>query len=232
MPKQRIIAAIKEIFNEQFGFEIYIAMKEGEQLLKRFVLDEGDPNETDGFKIRIRESIKETVKSKFLADDSKYANGDDLANEQNCFYVIKQDDTYHPFSFLNIQESQLENFKLSDKDNADAILFRFSFQRNGELKQLWAYQKIQPASIPNKQKRHFQFITKSLDCSDVFREMKNQMFIITKKIDLLILGEEIITDEIKFMERHLGLEKFLRASATRAVSSICLLYTSDAADEL
>ena len=223
MPKQRIIAAIKEIFNEQFGFEIYIAMKEGEQLLKRFVLDEGDPNETDGFKIRIRESIKETVKSKFLADDSKYANGDDLANEQNCFYVIKQDDTYHPFSFLNIQESQLENFKLSDKDNADAILFRFSFQRNGELKQLWAYQKIQPASIPNKQKRHFQFITKSLDCSDVFREMKNQMFIITKKIDLLILGEEIITDEIKFMERHLGLEKFLRASATRAVSSITIV---------
>lgn len=87
MPKQRIIAAIKEIFNEQFGFEIYIAMKEGEQLLKRFVLDEGDPNETDGFKIRIRESIKETVKSKFLADDSEYANGDDLANEQNCFYL-------------------------------------------------------------------------------------------------------------------------------------------------
>lgn len=39
-------------------------MKEGEQLLKRFVLDEGDPNETDGFKIRIRESIKETVKAK------------------------------------------------------------------------------------------------------------------------------------------------------------------------
>lgn len=26
MPKQRIIAAIKEIFNEQFGFEIYIAI--------------------------------------------------------------------------------------------------------------------------------------------------------------------------------------------------------------
>ena len=36
MPKQRIIAAIKEIFNEQFGFEIYIAMKEGEQSTKAF----------------------------------------------------------------------------------------------------------------------------------------------------------------------------------------------------
>ena len=50
--------------------------------------------------------------------------------------------------------------------------------------------------------------------------MKDQMFIITKKVDLLILGNEIITDEIKLMERHFGLEIFLRASATRAVSSI------------
>ena len=41
MPKQRIIAAINDVLNEQFGFEIYIAMKDGEQLVKRFVLDEG-----------------------------------------------------------------------------------------------------------------------------------------------------------------------------------------------
>ena len=34
------------------------------------------------------------------------------------------------------------------------------------------------------------------------------------------LGDEIITDNIKLLERHFGLETFLRASATRAVSSI------------
>lgn len=220
MPKQRIIAAISEILNESFGFEIYIVMKDGEQLLKRFILDEGNPNEADGFKVRIREGIKETIQNKFLRDDSIYADGKDLANEQNCFYVIKQDDDYQPFNFLNVPEDQLESFKLLDKDNADAILFKLTFQRNGELKQLWAYQKIQPASIPNRQKKHFQFIIKSQDRPDVFKEMKDQMFIITKKIDLLILGDEIITDEIKLMERHFGLEKFLRASAKRAVSSI------------
>ena len=147
-------------------------------------------------------------------------NEDDLANEQTCFYVIKQDDAYQPFSYLSVPESHIENFKLSDKDNADAILFKFSFQRDGELRQLWAYQKIQPASIPNKQKKYFQLISKSLDCPDVFKEMKDQMFIITRKIDLLILGDEIITDNIKLLERHFGLETFLRASATRAVSSI------------
>lgn len=102
-------------------------------------MDEGSPNATDGFKRKIRESIKEAIQSKFLTDDSKYANGDDLANEQTCFYVIKQDDAYRPFSCLSVPESQIENFKLSDKNNADAILFKFSFQRNGELKQLYLF---------------------------------------------------------------------------------------------
>lgn len=220
MPKERITKAIKEVLNERYGFEIYIIMKEGEQLIKRFVLDEGRPNENDGFKARIRESIKETIKNKYLADDSKYADGDELANEQSCFYVIKQDENYQPFAFLKILENQIECFRLSDKDNADAILFRFAFQRNGELKQLWAYQKIQPASIPNKQKQHFQLVAKSQERPDIFKEMQDQMFIITKKVDLLILKDEIITDEIKLMERHFGLEVFLRASAARAVSSI------------
>lgn len=118
MPKQRITTAINKVLNEQFGFEIYIVMKDGEQLVKRFVLDEGNPNETDGFKRRLRESIKEAIQNSFLADDSKYANGDDLANEQTCFYVIKQDDAYQPFSYLSVPESHIENFKLSDKDNA------------------------------------------------------------------------------------------------------------------
>lgn len=53
--------------------------------------------------------------------------------------MIKQDDAYRPFSCLSVPESQIENFKLSDKNNADAILFKFSFQRNGELKQLYLF---------------------------------------------------------------------------------------------
>ena len=232
MPKERITAAIREVLNEQFGFEIYIVMKQEEQLVKRFVLDEGKPNETNGFKTKLRESIKEAIENKFLNNDSRYANGDDLANEQNCFYVIKQDDAYHPFRYLGDSNKPIENFKLSDKDSAYAVLFKLSFQRNGELKQVWAYQKIQPASIPNKQKRHFQFIIKSLDHPDIFKEMKDQMFIITKKIDLLILGDEIITDDIKLMERCMGLETFLRASATRAVSLITMVGLAGNEDKL
>ena len=31
MPKERITAAIREVLNEQFGFEIYIVMKQEER---------------------------------------------------------------------------------------------------------------------------------------------------------------------------------------------------------
>ena len=220
MLKQRITMAIKEILDINFGFDIYIVMKGTESLMKRFVLDEGNPNERNGFKERIRESIKESIQRKFLDEDSLYVDENDLANEQNCFYVIKQKEGYRPFSFINTPEEQLENFKFSDKDNADAILFKFTFQQNGEIKQIWAYQKIWPVSIPNKQKKHFQLVTKSDSQPDIFKEMKDQMFIITKRIDLLVIGDEIITDKIEFMEKHLKLEEFLRISATRAVTLI------------
>lgn len=37
--KEKITAAITEILNEQSGFEIYVLLKKGEILIKKFVLD-------------------------------------------------------------------------------------------------------------------------------------------------------------------------------------------------
>lgn len=50
MLKQRITEAVKSILNSDFGFDIYIVMKSGDSLLKRFILEEGNPNEQGGFK--------------------------------------------------------------------------------------------------------------------------------------------------------------------------------------
>ena len=147
MPKERITNVIKEILDAEYGFEIYVAMKNGDQIMKKFVLDEGDPNNG------IRDSIENTIRIKYLSDDSQYASGDDLANEQNRFYVIAQDDDYQPFAYLSMPEAQLESFRLEDKENADALLFKFILQQEGHVKQFWAYQKILPSSIPNKKKQ-------------------------------------------------------------------------------
>jgi hypothetical protein len=220
MPKERITTAIKEMLDADYGLDIYISMKNDDQQIKRFILDEGQPGKMNGFKIRIRESIAAAIRSKYLAEECQYADGYALANEQNRFYVIKQNDEYEPFVYLNIPDDHLTNFSLDDKNNADAILFKFTLQRNGNIKTLWAYQKIQPASIPNKKKKYFQMVAKSHEHTDIFTELTDQMFIITQKIDLLILGDEIITNEIGLMERHFNFETFVRTSAIRAVMSI------------
>ena len=220
MPKERITAEIKNILDSDCGFDIYIAMKDEDTLIKRFVLDEGSPTEANGFKARIRNSIETTIQNRFLSEDSQYSDGDNLADEQNRFYVMKQNDDYQPFQYLKIPDEQITSFRLEDKNNADALLFKYIIQRNGEAKTLWAYQKIQPASIPNKKKNYYQLIPKSQEQPDVFREMKEQMFMITQAVDVLILGDEIITDKIKLMERHFGLETFVRASAKRAAETI------------
>ena len=222
MLKNRIVRAIKEVMDADHGFEIYIAMKTGTPPCKRFVVEEGDPVENKGFKKRLHDSIMQTIQSTYLAADSQYASGEEFANEQERFYVIEQNEEYHPLRSYNIMGQQVDNFRLTDKSDADALLFQFIVQRDGVAKQIWAYQKIQPTAFPNRQRKGFQLVPKSQQ-PDVFREMKDQMFIITPKVDLILLDDAIITDEVKLMERHFRLETFWRASANRAAASIAAL---------
>ena len=217
--KERVTTAINEILNEQFGFEIYVILKNGEKPIKKFVLDEGKPTAKNSFKNKIKLDIKEEIIKQFLNEESEYSDVADLANEQKRIYEINQDESYYPFKFLSSTECTGNNFSIKDKDNADAFLFKFSFQRKGNLKQFWGYQKIRPTSIPNRKKLFFQLIPK-LNHLDIFEELKDQMFVITKKIDLLVINEKILTKDIKLLERHFSFETFIRASAEKAVSAI------------
>lgn len=84
---------------------------------------------------------------------------------------------------------------------------------------MWAYQKIRPAAIPNKKKSYFQLRAKS-GRPDIFEEMTDQMFMITKKIDLLILDNEIITQETSLIEKHFGFETFIRGRGMKIADKI------------
>ena len=220
MLKERITEKIEEVLRGGYGFDVYIAMKDGEERIKRFVLEEGRPTEHDGFKDRVRNSIVGTINEKFLSEDRQYVTEDALADEQDRIFVIGQSQDYAPFSYLETPDEDIQNFSLDDKEKADAVLFKFIKWLEGEAVVLWAYQKIQPSAIPNKQKRHFQIRAKSPERPDVFEEMRDQMFMITQTVDVLILGNEMITGNVKLMERHFGLEEFIRASAARAVHTI------------
>ena len=172
MLKTRIIETIQSVLNSDCGFDIYVAMKNDNVLIKRFVLEEGDPIGGNSFKRKIRNTIETTINNRFLSEDSQYADGYTLSDNQNCFYVIRQNENYQPFQYLNIPDEEISSFRLTDKNKADALLFKYTVQRNGEVKILWAYQKIHPSSIPNKKKNYFQLISKSKEQPDIFCEME------------------------------------------------------------
>lgn len=71
MPKARITSEIQKIINGDYEFQTYVILK-GDQPIKKFILDEGNPiRDHGGFKRKIEEFILETIRTKYLADDTE-----------------------------------------------------------------------------------------------------------------------------------------------------------------
>ena len=111
------------------------------------------------------------------------------------------------------------------------VFFKFTRHVEERIVALWAYQKIYLSAIPNKRKVYLQ-IKRLAERPDVFEEMTDQLFMITQSVGLLVLGDEIVTDNVKLMERHFGLEDFGRASAGRAVDTIATVRLVKNVDKL
>lgn len=201
--------------DSDFGFEIFIVLKKGEKRLKRFLIYD-DRNGEDNFKEKIQVSIEQTIRDKYLGNDAEYLSAARIADDQHKFYLIEQTQEYQPFDYLNRQEDETECFSIKERNEAEAVLFRF--RRDSAV--IWAYQHIYAASIPNKKEQNFLARYFSREQEDYFVEMADPLFVITRKVDLLITGNVIVTDNITLMQKHFKFETFIRNSAKAAAQSI------------
>lgn len=215
MPKEKIIQTIREIFkNKEYKFDVYISMKDS-GLLKKMVLFEGNPNKNlsdRNFKKYVQDSIEDVIINKFINEDKEYDLAENIADNQKKFYVIKQDDSYEPFSMIKTPIELINQFSIKDIDNSAGILFKFKRQDSC----IWAYQHIYPMAIPNKKKK---FIF-SVQEGDTFIGMDKHIFPISKKVDILIIGDEIITSDISLMERSFGFQGFIKSHANISIQNI------------
>lgn len=212
-PPMYVVTKISEMFKDkEYGFDIFVVMKT-EPKMKRFLFYEG---KRDNFKTKIEESISKAIKEKFLSDDSQYTMAEQVADDQNKFYLIKQSDSYRPMEFLKISECSMDNFSVIERDNAEALVFRFA--REKEI--IWAYQYIAPTNIPNKKRENFLTRCFSTEQQDRFVEMDDLLFPITQKINLVVFDDYIVTKDISLMQRHFGFEDFVRGTARSVVSDI------------
>lgn len=203
------------------GFEIYVVLKGDSKVLSRFIIDEGNPNKPDtNKKLHLKKSILDTIKNKYISS-LPYDDISNIADDQNKLYCIKQTSNYQPLSFLNDSNISKHNFSVAQSNNVDAFVFRFKSQ-TGPPNEIWCYQKVYPLAIPNRQNKLLQYIlsTSSPLNGDIFTELKEQVLMISKNIDLLIINNTIVTDNIKLLERSFAFEDWVRARSKQIVELI------------
>lgn len=217
--KDRITKVIEDMFcDSEFGFETYVTMKTGDPI-KHFILDQGrreDHNDPEkNFKKKIQQAMVETINAKFLVDGVEYDTATNIADNQKKFYVVEQDDDYKPFDVTQMSPEALDalpNYSANERDNVEGVFF--CFYRNGIS--IWAYQFIYQNAIPNRKGLGFNVFQQG----DVFVEMKEPLLLISRRIDLLVIGREIITDNTDMLQRNFGFDEFVRVQARRVVTSV------------
>lgn len=82
-----------------------------------------------------------------------------------------------------------------------------------------AYQYFWPNAIPNRKGLAFHVIPQD----DVFTELKKPILAISQKVDLLIIDNNIITNDINLLQTHYDFEHYIRVSARSVASEITTL---------
>lgn len=204
--------------DEEYAFEVFILMK-GDRKLKKFVLYEGAPenrNNTEiNFKKKLQIAIADVIKGKYGIENAEYDLVENVADNQNKFYVIPQTDEYKPFDVLGASSAVNESYCVSEREAAEGIFFRY--EREGKV--LWAFQYFWPNAIPNRKGTGFHIIPQD----DVFVELKKPILAVTQKVDLLVIDDQIVTNDVGLLQTHYDFQRYVRTTATHIVSEITTL---------
>lgn len=203
--------------DKEYAFEAFIMMK-GERKLKKFVLYEGAPenrkDEEKNFKKRLQNLIEEVIKETYGNEDAEYDSVENIADNQNKFYIIPQTEDYKPFEMLASSSTVNETYRAADIKAAEGIFFRYE---RGETV-VWAFQYFWPNAIPNR--KGIRIIPHE---DDVFTELKKPILAVAQRVDLLVVDNEIITDNIDLLQLRYGFQQYVKSTAKRIVSEITSL---------
>ena len=194
---------------EKCGFEVFVITK-SEPRLKKMGFYEGENN---NLRLKLKTSILNILSSKYNVEDAMYVPADRIADEQRKFYIIETGDDYNP---LGVLKTAAGGFNKVDTSDASGIAFSI---RMGD-KQLWAYQHLWAIMVPNKSKKNFMARLVSKETGDVFEELADPVFTIAEKIDLLIIGDYIITSDYKLLQNSFGFQDYIRIRADRTIQAV------------
>lgn len=211
---------IREILNDyyenptQCGFEAFVVSKISPKL-KRMSLSEERNESGENFRMVLKEMFFNILNEQYLAEDVEYANGRQLADNQNKHLIFEQGETFYPFRYLN-DESEIGEFIADNLTDVTGLAFRI---RKGE-NAIWLYQHIWSIMIPNKKKTNLMARIMQFENQLVFSEQNESLLTIAKKIDILIINNCLITQNTTLLQKSFGFQNYIYQSARQAVDSI------------
>lgn len=200
---------ISELFaDEEYVFDAFILTK-GDRRLKKFLLYEGSPadrNNTEiNFKKKIQSKIADVIKVRYGGESAEYDLVENIADNQDKFYVIPQTTEYKPFDMLSSSSI------VSESDCAEGMFFRY--EREGIV--LWAFQYFWPNAVSTRKGR-FHIIPQD----QVFVELKKPVLVLANKVDLLVIDNQIVTNNIGLLQSHYSFQDYVRTTAAHIVAEI------------
>jgi len=214
--EEQIRAKLKDYYDNstQCGLEAFVAKKDSPKL-KRMSLSEDLNEHGKNFRTILKEMFFNILGEHYLSQEAEYADGRQLADNQNKYLIFEQGETFQPFIYLN-DENEIGEFTLEDLTDAFGLAFRL---RKGE-NTIWLYQHLWSIMVPNKKKSNIMTRLMQFENQVVFSEQKESLLTIAKKVDVLILDNCLITCNTTLLQKYFGFQDYIYQSAHQTVQSI------------
>lgn len=193
------------ISDGHFGIEMFAALNTDSHFqIKKFQMN-------DSLSKVVKEKISNVLKTDVLCDGFNLTPIEDIEDKLQTFYEVVQDNTYAPFKFLNVVLDELETYR--EKEQKLLKGFCIKINRNNDC--FWIYQHKYPTTLINRDSSIFAMLNGS-----VYEPLNCDIIRLEAKVDIIILGESLISKNLYLLQSVFGFEDYIRDSATKTIEVI------------
>lgn len=198
----------------QCGLEAFVVTKNTPRL-KTMSLYEMPNEQGKNFRTILKEMFFSIIEEQFLPQETEYADGRQLADNQHKYLIFEQGGNFQPFGFLNDNNEEAD-FVSEDLEDASGLVFKLRKDEDT----IWLYQHLWGIMVPNRKKTNLMARLLRFENQVVFSEQSESLLTIARKIDILIMDNCLITNNATLLQRNFGFQDYIFQTAQQVIQSI------------
>lgn len=193
-------------FGVPYGLTIFTCLRNGGAVeLKKFLTN-------DKLRDQIKEMLESSVEGKFCSEEAELDSSDNIADNRNILYEVAQNEEYAPFAFLDCEREITAAYSEEDQRALMGLVFRINL--NDCV--FWLYQHAYRVRMVQSSKSIYAMITRG----DTYVPLDRDVLKIDSRVDILIIGDSIITLNIGLLQNEFVFERHIRSEAAKTIESI------------